>query len=79
MKATYRLVITDPQRSYYGTAKFKLDICTRVLVQSLEKFGAELANFPRAHDPWHAFDPRDKLYARRVYVVYFTREQSFYM
>ena len=28
----------------YGTAQFKLDICARVLVQSLEKFIIELAN-----------------------------------
>ena len=65
----------------YGTAQFYLDICMRVLVQSLEKFGAELASFPRAHDPWHAFNPRDELYAREVHssVVYFTREQSRYM
>ena len=65
----------------YGTAQFKLDICTRVLVQSLEKFATELASFPRAHNPWHAFDPHDELYVREVYlsVVYFTRKQSRYV
>ena len=30
----------------YGTAQFKLDICTCVLVQSLEKFVTELTSFP---------------------------------
>ena len=41
----------------------------------------ELVIFPRAHDPWHAFDPRDELYTREVRssVVYFTREQSHYV
>ena len=65
----------------YGTAQFKLDICTRVLVQSLEKFVTELTSFPSAHDTWHAFGPRDELYASEVRssVVYFTREQSHYV
>ena len=63
----------------YGTAQFKLDICTRVLRSTVAR---EICNgFPRAHDPWHAFDPRDKLYAREVHsgVVYITHEQSRYM
>ena len=53
----------------------------RVLVQSLEKFGVQIASFPRAHHPWHTFDPRDELYAREVHssVVYFTREQLRYV
>ena len=65
----------------YGTAQFKLDICMRVLVQSFEKFVMELASFLRAHNPWHAFDPRDELYAHEVRssVAYFTREQSCYV
>ena len=67
--------------SIYSNAQFKIDVCTRVLVQSLDKFGKELTSFPRTHDPWHAFNRRDELYAREVHlsVVYFTREQSCYV
>ena len=65
----------------YGTAQFKLDIRTHVLVQLLEKFLTELAIFSRAHDLWHAFNPCDEPYACKVRssVVYFTRNQSRYV
>ena len=39
-----------PIRSMYGTAQFKLDICTLVLVESLERFGVKLASCVRAHN-----------------------------
>ena len=42
----------------------------RVLVQSLKKFVTELMSFPRVHDPWHAFDPRDELYALECSLLY---------
>ena len=65
----------------YGTTQFKLDICTCVLVQLLEKFVMELLSFPQAQDMWHAVDPHDELYACEVRssVVYLTREQSHYV
>ena len=64
----------------YGTAQFKLDIHTRVLVQSLEKFLMELVSFSQVHNMWHAFDPHNELYTREVHssVVYFTCEQLRY-
>ena len=34
----------------YGTAQFKLDIFTRVLVESLERFGMKLASCAQAHN-----------------------------
>ena len=34
----------------YGTAQFKLDICTRVLVESLERFGVKLASCAQVHN-----------------------------
>ena len=37
-------------RGTYGTAQFKLDIFTRVLVESLERFGMKLASCARAHN-----------------------------
>ena len=57
MKLTY---------SNYSTAQFTLDICMRVLIQSLEKFVTELVSLLRAYDSWHTFDPRDELYVREV-------------
>ena len=51
--------IAAHKQACYGTAQFKLDNCTHVLVQSLEKFVTE-------HDPWHAFGPRDELYTREM-------------
>ena len=81
--AIYISVSNSPLTTFslYGTAQFKLDICTRVLVQLLEKFVTELVSFPRVHDTWHAFDPCYELYAREVWssAVYFTCEQSRYM
>ena len=39
------ILLLDRKIDTYGTAQFKLDICTRVLVQSLEKFVSELTSF----------------------------------
>ena len=38
------------QRTSYGTAQFKLDICTRVLVELLKRFGVKLASCAQAHN-----------------------------
>ena len=55
--------------SIYGTAQFKLDICTRVLASTVAQEicdGTHDHEFPQAHDLWHAFDPPDELYTREV-------------
>ena len=64
----------------YGTAQFKFDIRTRVLVQWLKNFLMELMSFSRVHDLWNVFDPHDELHAHgvRSSIVYFTRKQSSY-
>ena len=81
IKGALSLSVLSTKHFIYGTTQFKLDICMRVLVQSFEKFATELASFPQAHDPWHAFDPCDELYSHEVHlsVAYFTREQSRYV
>ena len=64
-----------------GTAQFKLDTRTGVLVQLLEKFVTQLASFMQAHNLWHEFNARDEQYAREVRsgVIYFTCKQSRYV
>ena len=50
----------------YGTAQFKLNIRMCVLVQLLEEFIIELANFLQVH-LWHAFNPCDKPYSYEMH------------
>ena len=66
----------ESERGAYGTARFKLYIYTRVLVDSLTKFDGKLASFLRVQNATHVIGCSTQVHLSwgALACSYFTRE-----